>query len=78
MAETRDCVVPAQPKARPAGRQGGRPLRAGPRELERAGRPGGPDDMQFGAHARSEGLIVGTNNMKEFIRMPGVRVENRV
>lgn len=34
--------------------------------------------MQLGAHARSEGLIVLTNNMKEFARMPGVRVENRV
>jgi len=34
--------------------------------------------MQIGAHARSEGLIVVTNNMKEFIRMPGVRVENWV
>ena len=33
---------------------------------------------QLGAHARSEGLIVVTNNMKEFVRMPGVRVENRV
>ncbi|GAA5542249.1 type II toxin-antitoxin system VapC family toxin [Brucella sp. NBRC 113783] len=47
-------------------------------ELERAGTPCGPHDMQIGAHARSEGLIVVTNNMKEFIRMPGVRVENWV
>lgn len=37
--------------------------------------PSGPHDMQIGAHARSEGLIV-TNNMREFARMPGVRVEN--
>ncbi len=42
------------------------------------GTPCGPHDMQIGAHARSEGLIVVTNNMKEFVRMPGVRVENRV
>ena len=34
--------------------------------------------MQLSAHARSEGLIVVTKNMKEFVRMPGVRVENRV
>ncbi|NLS19384.1 type II toxin-antitoxin system VapC family toxin [Rhizobium sp. P40RR-XXII] len=48
-------------------------------ELERAGTPCcGPHDMQIGAHARSEGLIVVTNNMKEFIRMPGLRVENWV
>jgi tRNA(fMet)-specific endonuclease VapC len=32
--------------------------------------------MQIGAHARSEGLFVVTNNMKEFVRMPGVRIEN--
>lgn len=45
-------------------------------ELERAGTPCGPHDMQIGAHARSEGLVVVTNNMREFARMPGVRVEN--
>jgi len=45
-------------------------------ELERAGTPCGPHDMQIGAHARSEGLIVVTNNMREFARMPGVRTEN--
>ncbi|MCC6918781.1 MAG: type II toxin-antitoxin system VapC family toxin [Alphaproteobacteria bacterium] len=45
-------------------------------ELERAGTPCGPHDMQIGAHARSEGLIVVTNNMREFARMPGLRVEN--
>lgn len=47
-------------------------------ELERGGTPCGPHDMQIGAHARSEGLIVVTNNMKEFVRMPGVRIENWV
>src|SRR5436305_2668922 len=30
-------------------------------ELERAGTPCGPHDMQIGGHARSEGLIVVTN-----------------
>jgi tRNA(fMet)-specific endonuclease VapC len=45
-------------------------------ELERAGTPCGPHDMQIGGHARSEGLILVTNNMREFARMPGVRVEN--
>ncbi len=45
-------------------------------ELERAGTPCGPHDMQIGGHARSEGLIVATNNMREFARMPGVRAEN--
>ena len=47
-------------------------------ELERAGTPCGPHDMQIGGHARSEGLIVVTSNMREFSRMPGVRVENWV
>jgi tRNA(fMet)-specific endonuclease VapC len=45
-------------------------------ELERAGMPCGPHDMQIGGHARSEGLVVVTNNIREFARMPGVRVEN--
>jgi tRNA(fMet)-specific endonuclease VapC len=47
-------------------------------ELERAGTPCGPHDMQIGGHARSEGLIVVTNNMREFGRMPGIRVESWV
>jgi tRNA(fMet)-specific endonuclease VapC len=47
-------------------------------ELQRAGTPCGPHDMQIGGHARSEGLIVVTNNEREFARMPGVRVENWV
>jgi tRNA(fMet)-specific endonuclease VapC len=45
-------------------------------ELERAGTPCGPHDMQIGAHARSEGLIVVTNTRKELDRMSGLRVEN--
>ncbi|MBV9510549.1 MAG: type II toxin-antitoxin system VapC family toxin [Caulobacteraceae bacterium] len=47
-------------------------------ELERAGTPCGPHDTQIGGHARSEGLILVTNNMREFARMPGVRAENWV
>jgi tRNA(fMet)-specific endonuclease VapC len=45
-------------------------------ELERAGTPCGLHDMQIGAHARSGGLIVVSNNLREFGRMPGVRVED--
>lgn len=45
-------------------------------ELERAGTPCDPHDMQIGGHARSEGLIVVTNNTREFARIPGLRVEN--
>jgi tRNA(fMet)-specific endonuclease VapC len=47
-------------------------------ELERAGTPCGPHDMQIGGHARSEGLIIVTNNIREFSRMPGIRAENWV
>ena len=45
-------------------------------ELERAGTACGLHDMQIGGHARSEGLTVVTNNLREFIRMPGLRTEN--
>src|SRR4030088_3007575 len=47
-------------------------------ELERAGTPCGPHDMQIGGHARSEGLIIVTNNLRGFRRMRGMRVENWV
>lgn len=47
-------------------------------ELERLGTPCGLHDTQIGGHARSEGLIVVTNNMREFDRMPGLRAENWV
>lgn len=45
-------------------------------ELERAGQPAGPYDMLIAAHARSAGLIVVTNNLREFERIRGLRVEN--
>ena len=45
-------------------------------ELERAGTPCGPYDMQIAGHARSEALIVVTNNLREFTRMPGIRAES--
>ena len=47
-------------------------------ELERAGTPCGSNDTQIGAHARSAGLVMVTNNMREFSRMPGLRVESWV
>lgn len=46
--------------------------------LARIGRPCGIHDMLIGAHARSEELTVVTNNVREFGRMPGLRVENWV
>ncbi len=44
--------------------------------LERAGRPAGNLDMMIGGHAAAEGLIVVTNNLREFSRMPGVQAES--
>jgi tRNA(fMet)-specific endonuclease VapC len=44
--------------------------------IERLGTPVGLLDMLIGAHARAEGLIVVTNNAREFQRLPGLRVEN--
>lgn len=78
MTRTRDCPIPAQTRARPQGDNAAAHYGQIRAELKRVGTPCGPHDMQIGAHARSEGLIVVTNNMKEFVRMPGVRVENRV
>jgi len=47
-------------------------------ELYRIGQPIGPYDMMIAGHARAMGLILVTNNMKEFERVPGLRVENWV
>lgn len=47
-------------------------------ELDRQGMPCGAYDMQIGAHARSKGLILVTNNVREFSRMPGLRTDNWV
>jgi tRNA(fMet)-specific endonuclease VapC len=47
-------------------------------ELERTGRRVGIHGMMIGGHARSEGLTVVTNNVREFQRIAGLRVENWV
>jgi len=47
-------------------------------ELYRIGQPIGPYDMMIAGHARAMGLILVTNNMKEFERVPGLRLENWV
>lgn len=46
--------------------------------LERSGKPIGPHDLLIGAHARAEGLILVTNNTREFRRVPALEVENWV
>ena len=45
-------------------------------ELYGAGRPIGPYDMMIAGHARALGLVLVTNNLKEFKWVPGLRVEN--
>jgi tRNA(fMet)-specific endonuclease VapC len=45
-------------------------------ELARSGTPIGPYDQLIAGHARSRGLIVVTNNRREFDRVPGLRVED--
>ena len=45
-------------------------------QLTQAGRPCGAYDMLIAAHARSEGLTLLTNNVREFERVPGLRVDN--
>lgn len=45
-------------------------------ELAKAGMPIGPYDHMIAGHARSQGLILVTNNLREFDRVPGLRVED--
>ncbi|MBE3125095.1 MAG: type II toxin-antitoxin system VapC family toxin [Acidobacteria bacterium] len=44
--------------------------------LEKAGTPIGPLDTQIGAHALSLGAILVTHNSREFLRIPGLTVED--
>ena len=46
--------------------------------LEKLGQPIGVNDMHIAAHARSEGLVLVTNNMGEFTRVPALEAENWV
>jgi len=47
-------------------------------ELAKSGKLIGPYDMMIAAHARALGLILVTNNQREFDRVSGLRVENWV
>ena len=46
--------------------------------LEKKGTPIGPNDMLIAAHARSLGLTIVTNNVKEFRRVDGLMLDNWV
>ena len=45
-------------------------------DLRRKGQSIGANDLMIAAHARSEGAIVVTNNVKDFGRVKGLKVEN--
>lgn len=47
-------------------------------ELEKQGKTIGVNDLHIAAHARSEGLILVTNNLGEFERVPGLQTDNWV
>ncbi len=44
--------------------------------LEKQGQPIGVNDLHIAAHARSEGLTLVTNNLREFERVPALQLEN--
>lgn len=46
--------------------------------LERIGKPIGVNDLHIAAHARSEGLTLVSNNIREFERVAGLLLENWV
>lgn len=65
-------VLPVLPLEAPADRAYAR-IRA---HLERAGQVIGGNDMLIAAHALSLGLVVVTDNLGEFTRVPGLACEN--
>lgn len=46
--------------------------------LEKTGQTIGVNDLHIAAHARSEGLVLVTNNLREFERVPALQLENWV
>ena len=46
--------------------------------LERKGTPIGVNDLHIAGHARSEGLTLVTNNLREFKRVEALRLDNWV
>ena len=46
--------------------------------LEKLGTPIGVNDLHIAGHARSEGLVLVTNNLSEFARVPALELENWV
>ena len=46
--------------------------------LEKTGQPIGVNDLHIAAQARCDGLLLVTNNLREFARVPGLLTENWV
>lgn len=46
------------------------------RHLEQAGSPIGPLDTLIASHALALGVVLVTNNEREFSRVPGLKIEN--
>ena len=46
--------------------------------LEKLGQPIGVNDLHIAGHARSEGLVLVTNNLSEFERVPALELQNWV
>jgi tRNA(fMet)-specific endonuclease VapC len=65
-------LIPVQALDAPAGTHYGR-LRSG---LEKSGLLIGAYDLLIAAHALALGLTLVTNNVREFQRVPGLRLEN--
>ena len=65
-------MVPVMPMPEAAGQAYGA-IRAA---LEAKGEPIGNNDLWIAAHAKASGLIVVTNNAREFKRVPGLGVRN--
>ena len=45
-------------------------------ELERKGTPIGPMDLLIAGHAKSQDLVLVTNNTREFVRVTGLQTED--
>ncbi len=44
--------------------------------LQKRGQPIGNNDLWLAAHARAEGWVLVTHNTREFVRVPGLTIEN--
>lgn len=65
-------LVPVMPIPESAGQTYG-VIRAA---LEAKGEPIGNNDLWIAAHAKTSGLVLITNNEREFVRVPGLKVKN--